>query len=439
MKKYIVKNINVVICFCLLTLILALSVAVLKNEKNAGANSAPIPGDMLLDTSIDIPKVETPLSPALNYKTVLPKPPTADENFLFSQDICGIGNINLLSLHQTALGIFIVGSSDCVYGDLAGNRPGIGIAKLDTSGTVKSTYCLPSQSSATYVTSQVTALGLVIITSDTDKNQYFINIVSYDFSSLSTLVITSGIKAKIVPTRSSFLILTEYEKETIIYDYSSGKLKFYSIGTMSLVELFEYNDFYLMFCNTPSGYEVIKVSKSNYVILNQTVVNGATLVAVKPAVENNQQIFIIIESSDSTYAKKVDSNLNFTLSYKKKLGNFNIKAICQSQNELLIIASGNINGMITLGYDLSVSYADSSSKISKIFQTVYYKNAYYYLASTDNALCLIKIVDGVCVYNYLQINSNLACFAINTNDTLTLVYAGNFYEYASIQIKGVAL
>lgn len=439
MKNYIIKNINVIVCLCLLTAILALSIAVMKNEKKAVANSAPISGDNLEDTAIDIP--QNNLSPALNYKTSMPKPPIADESFLFSQDICGIGNIYPLSLHQTPLGLYIIAATECVYGDIAGVRPGVGVACLDATGTIKSTYYLPSQTSSTYITSQITALGLVIITADNENKQYFINILSYDCTALTTAVISGGITAKIVPTKGSFLILAEYAEETIIYNYTNGKLNFYSIGTMSLIELFEYTDYYLMFGNTPTGYCIIKVGKANYAILKQTAISGATLIAVKPAMEDNKQIFIIIESADATYAKKVDSSLDFGAAYTKKLGNFATKAICHSQNELLIVASGNINGLITLGYDLAVSYADSnSSAINRIFQSTYYKGAYYYLACDENnMLCLIKVANGVCVYNYLQINSSVANFAINTNDTLMLLYLGNFYEYASVNIKGIAL
>lgn len=441
MKNFLMKNINGIICFCLITVIFFLCLAIFKNENKANANNPPISGENLADTSINIP--DTPaVSLALSYKTVMPKPPVSDSDYLFSQDICGIGNINLKAMHQTSVGLFVIVSSDCVYGDVAGIRPSVGIALLDTTGTIKSTFYLPSLSTSEYVCSQVTPLGLVIITSDSANKQYFVNTISYNLSSYSTLIISSGLRAKIVPTNTSFLILTEYAEETIIYNYIDGKLKFYSIGAMSLVELFEYGTYYLMFCNTDNGYSAIKVSKSSYNIIEETVIPYAKLLAVKPTMEEGRQVFILIENTDSTYAKKVDGNLNFATATVKKLGNFTIKAISQSQNEFLIIASGNINGLITLSYDLTVSYSEntSSNTINEIFQSVYYKGVFYYLASSlNNKLCLIKIADGTTSFNYLEASAAKAFFVINTNDTLALVYSSIFYEYTCVQIKGLLL
>lgn len=440
MKKYIIKNINGIICFCLITVILVLALAVLKNENKAIANS-PIPGENLEGTSVTIPDTPTE-SLALSYKMIMPKPACADESFLFCQDICGIGNINLKAMHQTSLGIYIVASSQCVYGDIAGIRPGIGIAQLDTLGNVKSTFYIPSQSTSEYVCSQITALGIVVITSDIAQKQYFVNVINYDLSSYNTIAISSGLNARIVSTSTSFLILTEYAEETIIYDYVGGKLKFYSMGAISLVDLFEYGSYYLMFSNKNNGYCVTKVSKSSYNIIEEKLVPSVSLIAVKPAMENGSQVFILIESSDATYAKKVDGNLNFANATVKKLGNFSIKAISHGQNEFLIIASGNINGLITLDYDLNVSYSEYSSSIiiNEIFHSAYYKGVYYYLANTqDNKLCLIKIDNGNTTFSYLQVCGTKATFAINSNDTLVLIYSGNFYEYESVQIKGLVL
>lgn len=440
MKKYILKNINGIVCFCLITVIFFLCLAILKNENKAIAN-APLSGDSLSDTSVDIPS--TPKENlALTYKMVMPKSPIADENYLFCQDICGIGNINLKALHQTAIGLFVVVTTDCIYGDVAGIRPCVGIAQLDSLGTIKSTFSIPSQNTSEYVCSQITTLGIVVITLDSAKKQYYVNVINYSLTTCNTVVISSGLSAKIVATNNSFLILTQYAEETIIYDYVENKLKFYSIGAMSLVELFEYGNYYLLFSNKSNGYCVTKVSKTNYNILQETIVNSATLVAVKPAVEDGRQIFILIETSDSTYAKKIDSSLNFSTATIKKLGNFNIKAINQGQNEFLIIASGNINGLITLDYDLNVSYSEnnSSNTINQIFYSVYYKGVYYYLATTqNNMLCIIKIADGNTNFCYLQLSAEKAIFAINTNDTLILIYTGTFYEYNSVQIKGIVL
>ena len=442
MKNYIKKNINGIVCFCLITVIFFLCLTIIKKENKAVAEIPEIHEEELEDTSLETPLDKETDSAVLSYKTILPKPPISDEKYLFTQDICGIGNINLNSMHQTSVGLYIVGSTECVYGDIAGVRPGVGVALLETSGTVSSVFYLPSQTCSEYICSKISPLGIVIVTTDSAKKNYYVNIISYNLTNYSSFVISAGLTAKIIPTIDSFLVMVEYTEETILYDYRNNKLNFNSIGAISLIELFEYGSYYLLFSNKQSGYCITKISKTNYSITEETTVSSSSLIAVKPIMDNNQQYFILIENSDAIYVKKVNANLDFATAETKKLGVINIKGISDGSDGLIIIANGNINGLINLSYDLSVSYCENNSGniISRIFHTSYYKGIYHILASDqEGELCLIKISENNTTFNYLGITAEKATFAINMNDTVSLAYSGKYYEYNSIKIMGMSL
>ncbi|NCA92025.1 hypothetical protein EOM82_02080 [bacterium] len=442
MKNYIKKNINVIICFFLITVIFFLCLSIIKKENKANAENTELHEEEIEDTSTETPKIDAIDTAAQNYKNVMPKPPASSEDYLFSQDICGIGNINLCNMHQTSVGLFVVGSTECVYGDIAGVRPGVGVALLETSGTVSSTFYLPAQTAFEYVCSKISPLGIVVITTDSAKKNYYVNIISYNLNNYSTFIISAGIFARIIPTSESFLVLVEYAEETILYDYKNNKLNFNSVGALSFVELFEYGNYYLLFSNKQSGYCITKISKTNYAVTEETTVSTSSLIAVKPIMDNNKQYFLLLENSDAVYAKKVEANLNFATAETRKLGVINIKGINEGSNGLIIIANGNINGLINLGYDLSVSYCENNSGniISKIYHSCYYKDIYHILAENqEGELCFIKISDGNTSFSYLGIKADKATFAINNNGTIILAHSGRYYEYNSIKILGISL
>ncbi len=442
MRNFVKKNINGIICFCLITVIFFLCLSIIKKENRAIAEDPYLKGDELEDTSQEEPKIELIETAAKNYVNIMPKPPAASENYLFSQDICGIGNINLKNMHQTSVGLYVIGSTECVYGDIAGVRPGIGVALLETSGTISSVFYLPSQTSFEYVCSKVSPLGLIIVTADSAKKNYYVNIISYNLSNYSTFVISAGISAKIIPTSESFLVLVEYAEETIIYDYKNNKLNFNSIGAISLIELFEYGNYYLLFSNKQSGYCMTKINKNNYSVTEETTVNNSNLIAVKPIMDNGVQYFMLIENSDAVYVKKLDTSLNFANAEVKKLGIINIKSISQGSDRLIIIANGNINGLINLSYDMTVNYSENNSGniISSIYHSCYYRGVYHILATNqDGELCFVRISDNNTTYNYLGIKASAALFAINNNGTIILAHSGKYYEYASIKILGMSL
>lgn len=392
-----------------------------------------IPNEDIIDTSYEN-EVEKP-----TYIRSIPKQSQSSESFLYYQNITGDGNTLFKGLFKTSIGNFIICETDCKNGDIQGDKRSVGIALLDDIANINKVYTIPSQNSSYYVNSQITPRGIVIITTNALKEVFYVNIVSYDLESVKTLIVDYADNCIIYPTTDSFIIVSEYIEENVIYRYVNERLSFVGITAGRVIDLLEYGTYYALFVNTTNGYTIAKINKSNLSILGETYINGYSLISVNPIIEDNVQKYILLETNGQVYARKL-TGLDYSNSVLSKLGTFTVKSVCSGNNNLVLVISGRMNGLIYLTYDLTCNYSESVKNywITSVVDHNYLNGTYYYLTiDSNNELVLITQKGDTTSTKNLATNCQTAGFIFNQNNSIMVSYQTIVNEIKMVEIIGI--
>lgn len=447
MKNFIVKHaagaIGIILIAAIVVILLTLS--------GSAPASPPLRGDGMEDISNVTPKPDgsdnnnndssgNTENPPLTYIPGLPKASLPSDTYLYTQNLCGVGNIVLKNVHQTTVGLFTVVESDCAIGDIGGAKPTVGVAKIDALGNVEAVMNIPTTVASYYVASQLTAKGLVIITGNSNKNYLYVNIVNYDLSDVKTQLISYADGAYVYPTSDSFIILTDFADDSLIYNYAEEKFTFQSMPACNIIEIFEYPNTFTVLYNSDSGYALCELAKSNFAVKKELFVSSAKLIDVIPLMENGDQVFIAFEADGALYAQKYDKNFQAVTSARKKLGSFEIMGSGSDGSTVYLAVKGSMNGIINLNSDLSSSFysSDSAFLTATIHDYAFIDNKFIFLASDKSGKLALNIVSqGTSSVRYFESTAGKAHFAINPNGTFVLIYDGSFYDYNAVQLLGI--
>lgn len=429
LKKYIPQAIG------LLLVVAIIIVAYFAFFYKKAPTNIYIPDSEIMDTSYENENKAPP-----TYIRAIPKQSQSSETFLYSQSITGDGNTLFKNAFKTSTGNYIVCETDCKNGDIQSDKRAVGIALLDDLANISKVYTIPSQQSSYYVNSQITSSGIVIITTNALKQVYYVNIVSYELDSISTLIINYAENCIIYPTRDSFILISEYEEENIVYKYANEKLSFTGILGGNVVTIFEFATYYSMFINSTNGYTIANINKSTLACMNQTHINGYSLISVTPIIEESIQKFILLETNGAVFARKM-IKLDNSDSVVAKLGTFSVNNVCPCDNNLVMVCSGRTNGLVYLNYDLTCNYGESGTNywITSVVDQNYFDGTYYYLTiNTSNELILITQRANTTTTTTVASDCQNAGFIFNSNKSLMIVYQTAKNSIKQVEIIGLA-
>ena len=359
------------------------------------------------------------------YSDTIPRQPLASETHLYTQRIYGDESVVLRKVLNTSKGIFAILSSTAKVGDVCGDLPSIGIVLMDVAGNLQKAISLSYTYTHQYVTSQVVSDGIIIISTSENNDHLYVNKISIDLNEISTYRIPYAPRAEIVNTTTSFLIFTYYPNETIVYKQLESSFSFQSINCGNVVEMFDYNSYFLIFCNNVSSntFSIVKLNANNLAVTYESSTINSQIVSVTPIVENGTQNFILLSKQNNMLtATKYDSKLNIAL-ISKNLGYSNASKVLSSENKLLFFSQGNVSGVVALNYDLStnLSQSDAYNALEQVFDVNYHAGTFYCLGlSKTNELIMVRTIDNVTTIEYYATSTNYAEFCVNPNGTLTV-------------------
>lgn len=399
-----------------------------------GNDKIYVPSDNFTDTSY------TDTSSKTSYVRTIPKQSKSSDSFLYFQDITGDGNTYLCNLFQTAVGNFLICESDCKNGDLQAEKRCVGIALCDNLANISQIYNIPSQQSLYYINSQITSAGIVVITTNAMKEVYYVNIISYELNNAASFLINKADNMIIYSTDDSFIIIAEYMEENIIYEYKNDKLSFSGSMPGSIVNMFEFGSNYTLFLNTANGYCITKINKNTLNTINETYINGYSLISVIPIMENQTPKYIFLETNGTVYARKM-TKLDNSDSVGAKLGTFTVNSVCGGENKIVMVCSGRLNGMVNLNYDLVCEYVESSINyfVTDVLDYNFINGSYYYLTiNTSNELLLISQKDNTLNCRKIASNCQKASFIFQPNNSIMITYQIVMNKMKKIEIIGIS-
>ncbi|MBO4539774.1 MAG: hypothetical protein J5781_05810 [Clostridia bacterium] len=299
MKKF--KAAVPTVCYTVLLLAIALLSFLIAGKTELTTTSAHTP------TTNKTPSPSQENTPVETvYDNVFPR-----QNNQGNQRIYGEGNVALLDALQTPTGNYVVLSSDCRKGDITSSGPVTAVVKLNGDNDLLCSYQLSSEE--TFITVRQTAIGIVLITEDADKKYHSVHIIGYDLIGESKYKIPAANTVHVVPTEKDFVLFASYPDECVAYTLRDGKLLFQSIGKYSLVELFEYEDSYVLFCNELSGgCSVLTADKSTLSVTEKQRLSGDKILFVKPTPAG----ILAVEQGERTYARIYSLNMKERLKEK---------------------------------------------------------------------------------------------------------------------------
>ena len=272
-----------------------------------------------------------------------------------NQRIYGDGNVVLYDALQTPTGSYVVLSSDCKKGDISSNGPVTAVVKLSGDNDLLCSYQLSSEKN--FITVRQTTIGLILITEDADKKHLSVHIIGYDLIGETKYKIPATNSVRVVPTEKDFVIFASYPDECVAYTLRDGKLLFQSIGKYTLVELFEYEDTYVLFGNELSGgSSALTVDKKTLIVTEKTRISGNTLFFVKPTPAG----ILTVEHGERTYARVYSLNMKERLK-EKDLGSATVQKAYRI--DAGVVLSCDNSGYVILRDDLTTELIETSNNV----------------------------------------------------------------------------
>lgn len=391
-------------------------------DDNFDYTSKDEPIDELLPEQ-NVPTTPEEIKPI--YKDTIPRQPLASETHLYTQKIYGDDSTLLRKVLNTSKGIFVILSSTAKAGDVCGDLPSVGIVLMDAAGNLQKTLSLSYTYTHQYVTSQVVSDGIIIISTSKNNDYLYLNKISTNLDEISTYRIPYAPNAEIVSVATSFLVFTYHPNETIVYKQLENGFTFQSINCGNVIEMFDYNSYFLLFCNDiyNNTFSVIKLNSNNLAISYESSTLNSQIVSVTPIFENGTQSFILLSKQNNILtATKYDSMLNNAL-ISKNLGYSNVSKVLSSENKLLFFSQGNVSGVVALSYDLStnLNQSDTYNALQQVFDINYHAGTFYCLGlSKNNELIMVRTIDKVTTIEYYAASTQHAEFCINPNGTLSV-------------------
>lgn len=375
----------------------------------------------------------------ITYTPVFPKPALISEEYLYTQSLCGVGNVKLKEVLSTATCSYIIAETDCVTGDVAGNKPTVGIAKTDSLGNVEKTFSLPSSSESAYLSSALATEGIIVVTSVKNGDYAYVNIIDYELENVRTGLISASEKVTVYPAGDNFLLFAENPEECIVYKYDGKNFTFRNLNASAIVDVFNYGEYYKIFYNTANGYSYCELNKNTLDIKKVLSVSNATLIDIIPMIENNSQVFLCLEKEDSVYLKKYSSSFDASSAVRKNIGNVEILGQGYDGEKLFLAVRGNINGIITVDVSLKTSFMASDTAFfgGNISDYAFYAGKFRLLISDGEKIALVTLADGTTDARYFTLPSDVNRMVIYPNGTMALITESTFYHFSAVGIIGL--
>lgn len=362
----------------------------------------------------------------VSYDGTVPRRAEASDIYLYTQKIYGNGKTELCDVFQTSVGIYVLVKTDSTDGDVCGKSPCVGIIKTDSYGNIVKSLSLDFTYAGEYVTSCPTALGLVVVTSPSDKSYYYVSVIPYELETAPAYRISAAESGKIVPTANSFLFFAEYADESLLYSYENGSFSFQSVGKGKITDVFEYGAHYVVVSSDTrdNSYSISILAKNGLGVLSETLYSGGTALKVFPVPSESGQAFIVIENRNgSIWAKKFSDSSFSTVLSVKKIGNFELRGAYFDGENILLVCKGNLNGIIVLAPELDTKFNECGANFipSDITDGLLSSGTLYYLATDDSGkLALLYAKDEQTNIRYFDLLSDKARIIINLDGTFAL-------------------
>ena len=284
------------------------------------------------------------------YDDVFPRK-SVDE----TQKIYGDGNVRLHEALQTPVANYVILSSDCKNGDISSSKPVTAVVKLNSENDVISSYQLSTEE--TYVAVRQTSVGLVLVTESADKKYASLHVISYDLIGETHYKIPATSTVIIIPTEKNFVLFATHGEECTAYTLLDGKLIFQSLGKYSPVDLFEYEETYLLFCNEPlGGTTALITDKNSLIVREKRRLSNEKLLFVKPTAVG----VLTVEQGEKTCARVYSTDLS-ERKEEKQFGYIDVTKTFRVDHG--VVVSSNGAECLVIYDDLTSELPETSDKI----------------------------------------------------------------------------
>ena len=426
MKSFLTRHAAAIIATVLIVIIAVLALMAFRPTKES---VSPQLED--LSNTVILPSNET----TPTYVRTMPKSPVPSDRYLYTQELYGIGNISAKNLHITAQGIYIIAETDCIDGDICAQKPTVGIALCDVAGNVNKTYSVPTTSACRFVSSQITAVGIAVITACSDNKCLYVNLVDYELNTVKNYRLPYAEKVKIMSTNEGFLVFCESESGGVIYSYEKN-FAFVAFDISDAIRIFEYGNRYTVVGNTAEGYSIVDIKKDNFSIIKEKKIPDKKIYDLIPLAAA-EQVFIAIECGDGVYASKLDADLNVIKT--ARIGANTVTGTGTDGEKIYLGVKGNIDGIVTIDGLLSIVYSTTEDYSPAVILDSAFINGVFYMVTKDatGRTAVVKYVSDTSI-QYID-ETDEAFFTPNGNGTFTVVANGKFFDYSCVKIYGISI
>jgi|AGTN01.1.fsa_nt_gi hypothetical protein len=315
---------------------------------------------------------------------VFPKAPRESELFVFTQSVEIQGTITADAILQTTDFVYLIVTSDSTGGDFTVPRKSVSVLKMTYGGTILKVLNLTLASPSYYLASGITAEGLAVIVSDSQKTYSLV--IGYDFETATKEEFPEADSARVFPLDEGFLLILEAAKNTVRL-VKDGAKKSAELGKGKILEAFDFGTRFMFLINDSGGFWVKYLDNNLSPEASSFYIPNKTALSVLPLVEGGAQKFIVAEKeSGGIYLTKYDRQMKAT-EERVALGLAPDADAYLNGNTILIFMKNPSRRVYIAEYDLSVISSSASylENVAEIYSCRPYRGGYLALAKAASS------------------------------------------------------
>ncbi len=346
----------------------------------------------------------------------LPKTASSSDLYVYQQDIALEGEVQLHNAIYSTDCMYLVFEHTSTAGDITATQSTVTVARITYEGTIQTLYNITTVGGSTYRASALTSSGIVVVTEDTAEDTTSLTnvyILSADLLTSTCTPLTSTTSCEIFVLSDSFLLFCQ-RTDYSVYLFKNGVVA--NTGTISsgsIVDIYEFSDYFTIIINTIDGYVVTTLSNTLTSITVRTI-TGKTALAVKPVARDGVQYYLVAELYDNQL-RIAEYTTTFRDDDMRYIGIGicdSAYVLCNSSTIFALLESSDTYSLFIINESLQsqLSNSDVFSGTYELYDSATYSGGYIILArQNETAISLIDIRDdGTSAINMLFTESSSA-------------------------------
>lgn len=371
------------------------------------------------DTDIQEPELP-PKEPEIKYFPISSK---TDGIYRFEQTLA-LDGVELNATHSLPQGTFSIVTHQSKEGAFKMQARSQSIIKSDASGNVVGAVNFNSLKPLSYLTSSVTAQGIVVALVDETKT--YLYTVSTDLNSTELLELLPLTRATVYVLNEGFLLIGGNQNNEVYKIKNNAIITSSALQSGEVKAVYDFGSYFTLFVSGINGYSVIKLNTDLKLISSVTIPERELLCVQPTSVEGKQKFTVAELTSTGVEIAMYDVDFSFANSVRVGVGLADSAEVFMNGEGIFLLLHASTDRLYLIDNDLNFTASSSTlfDGITDFYDCFSRELGYTILYSKEGTLTVTELRnDGTSSSYNLDITCDNAYVAIDSSGNRSVVYS----------------